>query len=165
VTIVLSGKRGRPRKVINYAYLQEAMSPKRRITLSKLARLLGIHRHTLRTYLRHYGVDYKFTALSDDDLDTLVKVFRSANPESGMRYLVGFLRTHGLRIQKAHVTRSIQWVDNLGRELRERTRIRRRTYKVSRPNYLWHMDGHHKLILWGIVIHGFVDGYSRTVSG
>jgi hypothetical protein len=140
------------------------MSPKRRITLTKLAKLLGIHRHTLRTYLKHYNVDYKFATLSDGDLDILVKVFRSANPESGVRYLVGFLRTHGLRLQRARVTASIFRVDRLGRELRERKKIRRRVYKVSRPNYLWHMDGHHKLIKWGIVIHGFVDGYSRTVG-
>lgn len=159
-----TGKRGRPRKVVDYAYLQEAMSPKRRITMTKLARLLGIHRHTLRAHLKHHDVDYKFAALSDADLDILVKVYRSANPESGIRYLVGFLRTHGLRIQRSRVTRSIARVDTLGRRLRQRTKIQRRKYKVSRPNYLWHMDGHHKLIQWGIVIHGIVDGYSRTVG-
>ncbi|KAK6992373.1 hypothetical protein R3P38DRAFT_2386233, partial [Favolaschia claudopus] len=27
------------------------------------------------------------------------------------------------------------------------------------------VDGYYKLILWGIVIHGFVDGYSRTITG
>ncbi|KAE9382610.1 hypothetical protein BT96DRAFT_778281, partial [Gymnopus androsaceus JB14] len=36
---------------------------------------------------------------------------------------------------------------------------------VSRPNALWHIDGHHKLIMWGFVIHGVVDGYSRIVPG
>jgi hypothetical protein len=40
----------------------------------------------------------------------------------------------------------------------------RRDYRVSRPHAIWHLDGHHKLILWGIVIHGFIDGYSRTMS-
>ncbi|KAJ7576111.1 hypothetical protein C8J56DRAFT_800666, partial [Mycena floridula] len=39
-----------------------------------------------------------------------------------------------------------------------------RPYKLSRPNALWHLDSHHKLILWGIIIHGIVDGYSRTVG-
>ena len=29
------------------------------------------------------------------------------------------------------------------------------------PNSLWHIDGHHKLIKWRIVIHGGIDGYSR----
>jgi len=36
-------------------------------------------------------------------------------------------------------------------------------YSVDHPNALWHIDGHHKLILWGIVIHGIADGDSRTV--
>ncbi|KAJ7927346.1 hypothetical protein B0H13DRAFT_1598765, partial [Mycena leptocephala] len=48
--------------------------------------------------------------------------------------------------------------------LRTHLAIRRRRYKVPRPNYLWHCDGYHKLIWWGIVIHGFIDGYCRTVS-
>ncbi|KAF5309236.1 hypothetical protein D9619_012711 [Psilocybe cf. subviscida] len=41
----------------------------------------------------------------------------------------------------------------------------RQKYRVPRPNALWHIDGHHKLIHWGIVIHGIADGYSRTVTG
>lgn len=159
-----TGRHGRPRKVPNLNYLYDAMSPKRRITLTSLAKLIGIHRHTLRTYLKHYNVDYKFAVLSDSDLDLLVKTFRSVKPESGIQYLVGFLRRHGVRIQKSRLISSVHRVDQLGRVLRERTAIRRRKYKVSRPNALWHMDGHHKLILWGIVIHGFIDGYCRTVS-
>ncbi|KAH7903831.1 hypothetical protein BJ138DRAFT_971407, partial [Hygrophoropsis aurantiaca] len=63
-----------------------------------------------------------------------------------------------LRIQKRRVTGSIHRVDRLGQVLRQRNAIRRRKYKVTRPNSLWHLDGHHKLILWGIVIHGIVDG-------
>jgi hypothetical protein len=55
-------------------------------------------------------------------------------------------------------------VDGLGRALRERKIIQRKKYAIKRPNALWHLDGHHKLIRWGIVIHGFVDGYCRTVS-
>ncbi|KAG1733230.1 uncharacterized protein EDB91DRAFT_1057653, partial [Suillus paluster] len=37
-------------------------------------------------------------------------------------------------------------------------------YAVPRSNHLWHLDGHHKLILWGIVIDGLIDGYCRTES-
>ncbi|KAG2364284.1 hypothetical protein BDR07DRAFT_1280150, partial [Suillus spraguei] len=37
-------------------------------------------------------------------------------------------------------------------------------YHVKRPNVLWHVDGHHKLIRWGIVIHGFIDGFCRMVQ-
>jgi hypothetical protein len=108
-------------------------------------------------------VDYQFAALSNADLDILVKTFRSVKPESGIRYLIGFLRRHGLQLQKSRIRSSIDWVDQLGRTLRECTAIQCRKYKVTCPNYLWHMDGHHKLILWGIVINGFIDGYCRTV--
>ena len=31
------------------------------------------------------------------------------------------------------------------------------------PNSLWHVDGHHKLIRWKIVIHGGIDGFSREI--
>ena len=31
------------------------------------------------------------------------------------------------------------------------------------PNYVWHLDGHHKLIRWHFVVHGAVDGFSRTI--
>ncbi|KAJ6481610.1 hypothetical protein DFH09DRAFT_950517, partial [Mycena vulgaris] len=53
----------------------------------------------------------------------------------------------------------------IGRILRQRHVIKRQDYKVLRPHAIWHVDGHHKLILWGFVIHGFIDGHSRTVSG
>jgi hypothetical protein len=77
---------------------------------------------------------------------------------------MGFLRMHGLRIQRHRVVVSLRKVDNLGLALRRRTIIKRRVYAVGRPNALWHLDGHHKMIRWGIVVHGFVDGFCRTVS-
>jgi hypothetical protein len=165
VTVELSGRRGRPRKVVNMEYLNEAMDASRHISLTKLAKVLGIHRNTLRMYLKKYKVDYKFSDMSNEDLDLLVKTFRAENPDSGIRYLIGFLRRHGVRVQKRRVTASISRVDRLGHRLRQRqhAKVRRRNYQVTRPNALWHIDGHHKLILWGIVIHGCVDGYSRTV--
>lgn len=165
VIIERTGKRGQPRKRINVEFLREAMNPTRRITLTALAKAIGVHRHTLRAYLKLHNVDRKFSQLSDQDLDILVKTFRSEKPESGIRYLIGFLRRHGLRVQRKRVISSVARVDRLGRTLRRRrTKAPRRQYKVARPNALWHIDGHHKLILWGIVIHGCVDGYSRTVN-
>ena len=163
ITILRTGKRGRPRKVIDLDFLREAMSTKRRISLTKLAGAMGIHCHTLRYYMRLHGVSNRFSTISNHDLDLLVKTFRAIKPDSGMQYLVGFLRWHGLRIQKQRVRTSIQRVDGLGLILHKRATIQRRKYRVSRPDALWHVDGHHKLILWGIVIHGFVDGYSRVV--
>ena len=39
----------------------------------------------------------------------------------------------------------------------------RRKYNVPGPNSLWHIDGHHSLVSWGFVIHGGIDGFSRSI--
>lgn len=165
VTTQHSHRPGRPRKHIDHAFLEEAMKPGRNITIATLARQLGVDRKTIYNYLKKYNLSKEFTAISDEDLDHLVHDFRTKYPESGIRYLRGFLRTHNIRIQRHRAMASLARVDGLGQVLRRRRKkIQRRQYKVSRPNALWHMDGHHKLIHWGIVIHGVVDGYSRTVK-
>ena len=78
--------------------------------------------------------------------------------------MIGHFRCCGIWIQKERIRLSLARVDRLGQVLRNHNAIDRRVYKVPRPNALWHLDGHHKLIRWGIVIHGIVDGYSRAVS-
>ena len=42
--------------------------------------------------------------------------------------------------------------------------IQRRVYCVPGPNALWHLDGNHKMIRWGLVIHGAIDGFSRVIT-
>ncbi|TFK66804.1 hypothetical protein BDN72DRAFT_734199, partial [Pluteus cervinus] len=64
-----------------------------------LAHALGIHRHTLRKLLKENELNQQFSQLSDSDLDTLVHQFKIRYPNSGQRYLQGFLRKHDLCIQ------------------------------------------------------------------
>ena len=133
--------------------------------MSKAARALHIHRHTIRRNMRSYGLSQRYTALSNMELDFIVKAFTDRKPKGGLRYLEGLLRSHGIRIQKARLRESMRRHNHVGGVLRRRRAIQRRKYRSTRPNALWHCDGHHKLILWGIVIHGFIDGYCRSVSG
>ena len=42
--------------------------------------------------------------------------------------------------------------------------ISRRTYSVAGPNSLWHIDGHHNLVCWRLVVHGCIDGFSRLIT-
>ncbi|KAJ7016856.1 hypothetical protein C8F04DRAFT_901190, partial [Mycena alexandri] len=65
-----------------------------------LAKILDVSRPTLIKHLKAHGVLYKFTDLSRSELDALVKSFRDSKPDSGIRYLIGHLRRHGLRVQK-----------------------------------------------------------------
>ncbi|KAI9065084.1 hypothetical protein FKP32DRAFT_1539072, partial [Trametes sanguinea] len=124
-----------------------------------ISSVLRVHRHTVRNYMKLYGINRSWDDISDTELDLVVRTFKQQKPKVGWRYIAGFLRTHGARIQKHRLLLSIRRVDGLGRTLRTHAAIQRRKYVTSRPNALWHCDGHHKLIMWGIVVHGFVDGY------
>jgi hypothetical protein len=164
ITISRSGAQGRPRKTISKAYLQEAFRPGRNISAAKLAKTLGVHRRTVGNYLKMYGIHRPgYLPISNDELDDIVRAYKERHPNTGIRYLRGFLLQKKLRIQRDRLLQSITRVDGVNKQLRKNTTIQRREYQSARPNALWHLDGHHKLIMWGIVIHGIVDGYDRMV--
>ena len=160
-----TGRRGRPAIVIDRAWLKDATSAHRRIPLTTLAKTLGIHRNTLHNHMRRAKIYRSFSSISDEDLDKLLRSFRLIKPTSGYRYAMGFLESNGLRVQKYRVQLSLRRIDGLRQVLRNHSAIDRREYVVPYPNYLWHINGYHKLIRWGIVMHGGADGYDRVVCG
>ena len=167
ITFERTGRRGRPRKRINEAFLRDVTDPRRNIYLSKLAPKLKISRNVLQREIRLLGVDNGFSNIPDNELDRVIRDFlQQKEHTTGSGYVIGHVRRKGIRVQRHRIRASINRVDRLGRTMRriERDKTSRRSYYVSQPNALWHMDGHHKLIAWGIVIHGCCDGCSRTVS-
>ena len=163
VTLQHTGRRGRPRKVANPDFLREVTAPGRHVHVTEIAQAIGMDRKTLKKRLDEEGIELGYSTLTDDELDTIVRDYRQAKPASGIRYLDGHLRTLGHKVQETRIKASVEQVDPLGPVLHSRTTIPRGEYAVPRPNALWHIDGHHKLIRYGIVIHGIVDGYCRTV--
>jgi hypothetical protein len=161
--VVRTGKPGRPRKVPNASWLAKAVDPRSSIDVKTTAATIGLHRHTLRSYLEKFEIDYQYSDISDADLDVLIRDIKDRHPEFGIRYILGALRGKGHKVQKRRMMESLRRIDSVGLVLRRQGKIQRRRYKVSRPQALWHFDGHHKLIRWGIVIHGIIDGYCRTV--
>lgn len=158
-------RRGRPKKVFDNEILAEAFRPGRNITITAFAKAIGVHRNTLSNHLKAHGLQKRFHSLPNTDLDKLVKAFKEQRPNSGLSYLVGHIRRLGIRVQRRRLVASTRRVDGpLGTLLRQRVQIVRRVYHVTGPNGMSHMDGHHKLIRWGFVIHGLIDGYSRLVS-
>ena len=120
--------------------------------------------------------------LSDDHLDHLILQLRGHYTRAGITMLDGMLRRLGYHIPREAIRQSLLRIDPVQRVF-ERIRIRRRTYSVPGPNSLWHHDGQHGtfysyylnfllsnlsmilgLIRWGIVIHAFIDGYSRLIT-
>ncbi|KAK6173469.1 hypothetical protein SNE40_016912 [Patella caerulea] len=100
--------------------------------------------------------------MSDDQLDEYLRNIMSITERSGETFMIGALRSRGIRIQRWRIRESLIRLDPVGRALRRRRVTYRRTYSVPYPNYIWHIDGNHKLIdPWGFVIHGGIDGFSR----
>jgi hypothetical protein len=122
------------------------------------------------------------STLSDGELDQLIGLLRKHYPRAGLSMLDGMLRQLGQHVPRERIRHSLYRIDPVQRVF-QRIRIRRRKYSVPGPNSLWHHDGQHGelvisqnrwrsflnvllgLIRWGIVIHGFIDGYSRLITG
>jgi hypothetical protein len=128
----------RPSVTVDLGYLQEAISNTRQIKFTELAGVLGIHRNTLHLHMKHHSIEWKYSQLSNADLDDLMTEFKKWRPESGIHYIVGFLRQHGICMQHHHVVQSLHWIDRLGQVLHNRQVKRRRQYRVKHPNSLWH---------------------------
>ncbi len=118
----------------------------------------------MRRNMHAYGLSRAFTPISNTELDLIVKTYTEIKPQGGIRYLEGLLRSHGIRLQKMRLLDSMCRHSGVGGLLRHQCAIQCRKYHSTCPNTLWHCDGHHKLILWGIIIHGFIGGFCRTVS-
>lgn len=136
-----------------------------RFTWTKIAELLGISRSTLYRRLEEEGIDTTstYSDISTDDLDRMVESIKQTHPNDGERLIIGHLHRCGILVPRAKVRASIHRVDPINTAIRRSTAVRRRVYCVDGPNSVWHIDGHHKLIKWRFVIHGGIDGYSRTI--
>ncbi|TFY80937.1 hypothetical protein EWM64_g3074 [Hericium alpestre] len=154
-------------KAIDERWLRDATAAKRKLPFTQLSRTAHVHRSTFYRALKRAGLPTsKFSNVPDDQLDALVRAFKIQKPTSGYKFADAFLRVQcDTRVPRSRICGSMRRVDALGQALRHNGMIQRRRYEVPRPNHLWHCDGHHKLIKWGIVIHGFIDGYCRTVTG
>ena len=131
---------------------------------TKISRILGVSRQTLYRRLEEYGISCSdYTTMSSNDLDKLIKDIKSHHPNNGEVMMQGHLVGLGIRIPRSQLRASIHRVDHENTQLRLSHVVKRRQYSVEFPNSMWHIDGHHKLIRWKFVVHGAIDGFSRTI--
>lgn len=105
----------------------------------------------------------QYSNITDGELEVLIRYYKRDRPNAGLRFVIAFLKSHGIHVQRARIRLSMQRINPLGQYVRYQAAIKRRVYEAPRSNYVWHIDSHHKLIRWGIVIHGMIDGFCRTV--
>ena len=75
VDIVRSGRRGRPRKLINPELLKELTSSRRRGNIANIARILRVSRPTVYEQLKANDIDRSLSQISDEDLDEICRRF------------------------------------------------------------------------------------------
>ena len=130
----------------------------------KIAEILEISRSTLYRRLDQAGISPDdYTPLLEQELDEIICSIKRNHPNDGEVLLQGHLLDMGIRVTRQALRASIHRVDHESVVTRQRHVVRRRVYSVPQPNAVWHMDGNHKLIRWRFVVHGVIDGFSRTV--
>ena len=156
---VLRG-RGRPSIAIHEEQLVFLLENSFKVV--DIARMFGCSRLTIQRRMRYFGIDSNhYSTISDLQLDQLVTNITTRFPSCGIRSVKSRLHVDGVIVQRKRVRESLCRVDPIGLENRLRRTLHRRQYVVASPNALWHIDGHHKLIRWRLVVHGGIDGYSR----
>lgn len=128
-------------------------------TWGSVATRLGVSLSKLKRWRNESNFEDNHTDISDVDLD----IFMANNMQRnrGEAYMNGVIRSAGYHVSRKQLRECILRVDAEGRALRKQKA--KRVYSVPGPHHLWHIDGHHKLIKYGMVTHGCIDGFSRCI--
>eukprot|EP00794_Sanderia_malayensis_P001071 gene1071-411_t len=121
--------------------------------------MFGVSCWTIYRRIEEYNLQnlQRFSDISDEDVDAVIKDYMSPHGSTtGEPFISGYFRSKGIFIPQSQVRNRIHRA-TLG------ALISCQTYYVPWSNSLWHIDGHHSLIRWKLVIHGCVDGKSRKV--
>ena len=155
-------RRGRPQMDIPEEQLSYLIDQGFRI--KDVSEIFNCSRRTIERRLERYGLAHaNYMAISDADLDSLMRNIARLFPQCGEKSINGRLRGQGVKVSRQRIRDSLHRVDPMGVHSRCRGLLQRRKYQVPSPNSLWHLDGYHKLIRWKLVIHGGIDGYSRLI--
>jgi hypothetical protein len=156
--------RGRPKVVIEEEKIQFLRDL--RFSWTQIAVIFGVCRRTLYTIRCEYGMigdDVRFTQISDQELRYQVEAVKRDMPEIGYNMMRGVLRSRGIHVSIPRIQQCISDIDPINTALRWAAPTSRRRYGVPYPNYIWHIDGNHKLVRWRLVVHGGIDGFSRLI--
>lgn len=166
VLVHRSGFVGRPRVVLNLVQVEFLRSW--RFSWTRIAYTLCISRTTLWRRLKEAGYDFsidgRFTQISDDSLIKEIERIKETFPDYGERMVIGCLRSNGIHVPRHRVREFICVQDPIAVLQRWTIATTRRKYSIPGPNALWHIDGLHKLIQWGFVVHGCIDRFSRMIT-
>jgi len=150
---------GRPKKEIDEQEVRRLFGFGE--TRDAIASTLHIDVKTLRTFCKERNIRQK---LAYAETEEYVRAFANEQPGIGMRCVHEFLNSDGKRVSRADCGQVLQEMDPDAVPARKHQRLKRRVYRSICSHHTWHMDGNLKLgPVAGIVIHGAIDGHSRTI--
>jgi len=100
---IQTGHRGQPRKTFDWDWMKDATSACCNISINALAKALGIHRNTLRNHLQTHGIYRNFSAITEPEIDMLIRHLKEKKPTAGIRYVIGYFRQNGIQIQQRQI--------------------------------------------------------------
>ncbi|RXK35329.1 hypothetical protein M231_07432 [Tremella mesenterica] len=151
------------RLVIETAILEDLCAEG--FTDGEITEFLGCSQRTIKRRRQQLGIlKREFPELSDEDIAGWVLYgLKYGSGDKGEKGVQAGLQEVGVRVRRDHLRRVLSHL-NRGNTGIAPYPIVRRVYSVPCVNAMWHIDGHHKLIPWKIVIHGGIDGFSRMMS-
>lgn len=87
-----------------------------------------------------------YATISDDDLEKAIGDIQFSHPNWGNRLMYGYLISIGIRVPFHRVREAQAQIDPEGSFLRRLCFLNRRRHTVPGPQWLWHIDGNHKLM-------------------
>jgi hypothetical protein len=129
-----------------------------------IAKLVEVSVSKLKTWRKEVDFDEQHepkVKIGDERLSEILVDFLAGQPKRGHGSAEGYLLSKGIYVQRARIRAAVRAVNPQAVRDRMSREIPRREYDVVDYNHLWHIDGNHKLITWGIVIHGIIDGATR----
>lgn len=135
-------------------------------TIAQMGTRLNISRPTIYKLLADANIDHssRFVDVTDSQLDGIITDIKATHPNAGEINVMGHLRARNVKAQRKRVRESIHRVDPQGPSMRSSRSFRHRVYSTPCPNYVWHIDGNHKLVKWGFVTHLSIDGFTRLIT-
>ena len=146
VSLVSNGTPGRPRFEISFSLLKTLLEDG--FAVPSIAGILGVSISTVRRRMSafHLSVREMYSTISEDDLEKAISDIQFSHPNWGNRLMYGYLISIGIRIPFHRVREAQARMDPEGSFLRRLRFLNRRRYAVPGPQWLWHIDGNHKLI-------------------
>ena len=136
------------------------------LPVTSIAATFGVNKKTVYRYMKYHSITReRFTDINDDDLHTLLKSIKENHPNDGEILMQGHLLSQNppVRVARSRLRSALRDIDPDGIKQRQSKKHHRRAYSVPCPHYLWHLDGNLKAIRYKMVVHGGIDGMTRTI--